>query len=227
MWKRWFGLSSGLLTMGALLVASGCGGGGSQAKLRVMNASPNTSGADVLIDAKTVASGIGYGSNSGYLSVDSGSRHLQIETSGTTTILLDQTMSLNSDSQTTYIATNFASSISGLVLTDNSTAPASGNATLRVVNAAPSLGSVDVYVVAPGADLVASTPVIRSLALSATTDYQTLTAGSYEVVMTVPGSTFALIDTGTLSLTSGQNRTVVALNGVSGGFTATLLADLN
>jgi hypothetical protein len=224
--KRWFGLSTGLLTMGTLVLAGGCGGG-SQAKLRVMNASPNESGLDVLVDGKTVASGIGYGSNSNYLSVDSGSRHLQLETSGTTNILIDQNLSLNGSSETTVLATNLAASISAVVLTDSSTAPSSGNASLRVVNASPSLGSVDVYVVAPGADLVASTPVIRGLAFDAATDYQTLTAASYEVVLTVPGSTIPLLDTGALNLSSGQNRTVVSIDGVSGGFTATLLSDLN
>jgi hypothetical protein len=182
---------------------------------------------DVLLDGKTVASGIGYGSNSGYLTVDSGSRHLQIETSGTTTILLDQTLSLNGDTQTTYLASNVAANISALVLNDNSVAPSTGNVSLRVVNAAPSLGSVDVYVITPGADLVASTPVIRNLAFDAATDYQTLTAGNYEVVLTVPGSTVALVDTGSLNLTTGENRTAMVLNGTSGGFTATLLSDLN
>lgn len=225
--NRWFALSPALVAVAALFAASGCGGSSSQAKLRVMNASPNTSGMDVLLDGKTVASGIGYGSNSGYLTLDSGSRHLQIETSGTTTILLDQTLSLNGDTQTTYVASNVAASISALVLNDNSIAPSTGNASLRVVNAAPSLGSVDVYVITPGADLVASTPVIRNLAFDAATDYQTLTAGNYEVVLTVPGSTVALVDTGSLNLTTGENRTVMVLNGTSGGFTATLLSDLN
>jgi hypothetical protein len=224
--KKWVGLSTGLLTLGGLFLTIGCGGG-SQAKLRVVNASPNTSGMDVLIDGKTVASGVGYGSNSDYLSLDSGSRHLQIETSGTTTILLDQTLSLNSDTQNTYIASNFAASISALMLSDNNTEPASGNATLRVVNTSPSLAAVDVYVVTPRADLVSSTPVIRNLAFDAGTDYQTLTAGSYEVVLTVPGSTSVLVDTGALNLASGQNRTVLVLDGVSGGFSATVLADLN
>jgi len=65
------------------------------------------------------------------------------------------------------------------------------------------------------------------MAFDAATDYQTLTAGSYEVLLTVPNSTFPLVDTGALNLSSGQNRTVLALDGVSGGFTATLLSDLN
>ena len=224
--KRWFGLSAGILTLGTLLLAIGCGGG-SQAKLRVVNASPNETGIDVVIDGKSVATGIAYGSNSDYLSVDSGSRHLQVEATGSTTILLDQNLSLDSGSESTYLATNLAASISSVVLSDNSTAPASGSANVRVMNAAPALGPVDVYIVAPGAELIASTPVIRSIAFDAATDYQLLTAGSYEVVLTVPNSTFALLDTGALNFSSGQNRTVLALDGVSGGFTATLLSDLN
>jgi hypothetical protein len=226
MWKRCAGLSTGLLTMAALLLASGCGGG-SQGKLRVMNASPNESGLDVLVDGKTVASGIGYGSNSDYISVDSGSRHVQLEASGTTTILIDQNVSVSSGGETTVLATNVAASISALILIDDATAPASGDASLRVANASPTLGAVDVYVVVPGADLVSSTPVVRNLAFNGATDYQTLTAGTYEVVMTVPGSTLPVLDTGSLNLTTGQNRTVVSLDGVSGGFTATVLSDLN
>jgi hypothetical protein len=224
--KRWFALSAGIFMLGTYFLANGCGGG-SQAKLRVVNASPNETGIDVLIDGKSVATGIAYGSNSDYLSVDSGSRHLQIEATGTTTVLLDQNLSLNSGSETTYLATNVAASISSVVLSDNSSAPASGSVNVRVMNAAPALGPVDVYIVAPGTDLIASTPVIRGLAFDAATDYQLLTAGSYEVVLTVPNSTFTLVDTGALNFSSGQNRTVLALDGVSGGFTATLLSDLN
>jgi hypothetical protein len=212
--------------VGALFVTAGCGGG-NQTKLRFMNASPNIAGFDVIVDDKTIASGIGYGNNSGYLPVSSGARHLQIETSGTTNILLDQTLNLDDASQTTYLATNVASSISAMVLNDSTVKPSDGNATLRLVNASPSLGAVDVYVVTAGSDLASATPVVRSFGFQGSTDYQTLAAGDYQVVMTVPGSTFPLVDTGTVNLTAGQNRTVVALNGISGGFTATVLADLN
>jgi hypothetical protein len=224
--KRWFGPSAGIVTLATVFLASGCGGG-TQVKLRVVNASPNETGIDVIIDGKSVATGIAYGSNSDYLSVDSGSRHLQIEATGTTTMLLDQNLSLSSGSETTYLVTNVAASISSVVLSDNNTAPVSGSVNVRVVNAGAGLGPVDVYIVPPGTDLVASTPVIRSMAFDAATDYQTLTAGSYEVLLTVPNSTFPLVDTGALNLSSGQNRTVLALDGVSGGFTATLLSDLN
>jgi hypothetical protein len=192
-----------------------------------MNASPNESGLDLLVDGKAVATAVSYGSISDYMTVDSGSRHVQVEASGTTNFLIDENVSVASGGETSVLATNVASSISGLVLIDDATAPATGNVSLRVVNASPTLGSVDVYVVTPGADLVASTPVVRNLAFNGTTDYQTLTAGSYEVVMTAPGTPTPILDTGALNLTAGQNRTVVSLDGVSGGFTATVLSDLN
>ncbi len=225
--KRRFALGVALFTIAVTFVTVSCGGGGGGAKLRVVNASPNESGLTVLVDTKTVATSVAYGSDTGYLSIDTGSRDVQIEGSGSSNVLIDQTIKASSKSQTTLLATNVASNISGVVLTDNNTAPASGNINLRIVNAAPSLGSVDVYIVAPGADLVASTPVVRSLAFDAATSYQTMTAGAYEVVLTVPGSTFALVDTGSVTYSSGQNRTIVTLNGTSGGFTTDTLADLN
>ena len=52
-------------------------------------------------------------------------------------------------------------------------------------------------------------------------------AASYEVFFTLPGQKFAYIDSGSLSFTAGQVRTVVGLNGSSGGFTSAVLADVN
>ena len=64
----------------ALLFATGCGS--STAHLRILNGIPIQSDIDMLIDSKDVAPAIPYGSASGYLSVGSGSRHLQIEATG-------------------------------------------------------------------------------------------------------------------------------------------------
>jgi hypothetical protein len=54
-----------------------------------------------------------------------------------------------------------------------------------------------------------------------------LTGGNYEIEFTSVGQKFAAIDTGTLTLSSGQVRTFVGLNNPSGGFTYTLLQDVN
>lgn len=213
------------LVFAATLVLSGCGGG-DQAKLRVMQASPNEGSVDVLVDGKSVANGVGYGTATNYLPVESGSREVQIVPTGSGTALIDQTLSFNSGAQSTIILANFASSITDLTLSDDNTAPTSGDAKLRVVNAAPSMGTVDVYVVAPGTNPMDATPTFSSLNFEGSSSYQTLTAGTYEVLFTLPGGIFAFIDTGPITLSDGQNRTIVALDNVSGGFSFTTLADL-
>jgi hypothetical protein len=207
-----------------VLVLAGCGGG-SNANLRVVNTSPDAGQLDVVVDSKTVYTGLSYINSTDYLSVSSGSRRVQIEHTGSSTAVVDQTLSLNSEANYTLLAANFSSSITGLVFTDDNTAPSSGDIKLRFINASPSLGPVDIYIVAPGTDLSSVSANISGLAFQSASSYQTLDAGSYDIFFTAPGTKFAFISTGTLSLTSGQIRTLVALNAQGGGFTSTTLTD--
>src|SRR5262249_9035312 len=93
------GLGIGLLCVcGAALLSVGCGGGGGQAKLRVLNASPNEGTINVLVDSNTIASSISYASTTDYVSLNSGSRHLQVEPTNSTTAAIDTTLNLASDS---------------------------------------------------------------------------------------------------------------------------------
>lgn len=214
----------------ALLLAAvflvGCGGGGS-AHLRVMNASPDESNVDVLVDNNTLASSVAYASSTGYRSVGSGSRRLRIEPSGTSNAVIDQTLNLSSKSNTTVLAVNYASNISAAVFTDDNSAPSSGNVKIRLINALPSIGLVDVYVVSPGTDLFSVDATTTNLAFAGGSGYTTLTAGSYEVYFTLPGQKTAFIDSGPFTVSSGQIRTLVGLNSQTGGYTFSILSDLN
>jgi hypothetical protein len=68
-------------------------------------------------------------------------------------------------------------------------------------------------------------PVVAGLAFDKDTGYKLTAAGNYQVFMTTPGTTSALLNTGPLNLTSGQDQTVIALDDPSGGFTFALLTD--
>jgi hypothetical protein len=217
---------AGILCLGIILLGVGCGGG-KTTRFRLMNAVPDESNLDVLVDSSTVASNLAYGTSTGYQSVKSGSRQVQIEPSGTTTSLLQGSVNFASGSDTTMIASNFSSSIASLVLTDDNSAPSSGNFKLRIVNAAPGLGPADVYIIAPGTDLNTVSPTLSNLAFDSAANYQTLTAGSYEVVLTLVGQKFVAINTGSLTFSAGQVRTFVSLNSQSGGFSYAVLQDLN
>ena len=223
---RLMSLCAGMLGLGTILLIAGCGGGG-QTRFRMMNAVPDESSLDVLVDGTTVKSNVAYGTSTGYQTVKSGSHQVAIEPSGTSNPLLQQSITFGSGSDTTIIASNFSSNIANLVLTDDNSAPASGNFKLRIVNAAPGLGPADVYVVAPATDLNSVSPTLTNLAFGAATGYQGVTAGSYEVVLTPVGQKFSAVDTGSLSFTSGQVRTFVVLNSQSGGFSYTMLQDVN
>jgi Domain of unknown function (DUF4397) len=192
-----------------------------------MNAVPDESSLDVLVDSTSVSTNLAYGTSTGYLSEKSGSHQVGIEPSGSSTTLLQQSISLASGSDTTVISFNFSSSVANLVLTDDNSAPASGDFKIRLVNASPNLGPADVYIVTPGTPLSTVSPTLSNLAFGTSVTYQSLTAGNFEIELTSVGQKFAAVDTGTLSFIAGQVRTFVGLNNPSGGFTYTMLQDVN
>lgn len=192
-----------------------------------MHASPNESNLNVLVDDKTLSSNLSFSQSTGYLKLDSGSRHVQLEVSGTTTPIIDQTLTLNGGSATTYLAANYATSITGVMYTDDNTAPASGQFRIRIINASPGIGNADVYVVPAGTDLSTVAANFSGLAFEAASSYLSLSAGTYEVFFTAPGSKFAYIDSGSITLNAGQVRTLIGLDGANGGFTSVTLSDLN
>jgi Domain of unknown function (DUF4397) len=208
-----------------IVFAAGCSQGG-KTRLRVMNAVVDEPSLDLLVDGNTTSSNIAYGTSTGYQSVSSGSRHIQIEPSGSSTTLVDQTITFNSGTDTTILAADFSFSLSTVVLSDDNSAPASGNVKMRLVNAAPDLGTADVYIVSPGTDVNTVSPSISSLGFGAASEYQNMAAANYEIIWTAAGQKIRQIDSGSLSLAAGQIRTFVSLNSPT-GVTEAVLDDLN
>ena len=192
-----------------------------------MNAVPDESDLEVLVNSTSVAGNVAYGTSTGYQSVKSGSQQVVIEPSGSSTALLTHSINFSSGTDTTVIASNFSSNISAFVLNDDNSAPASGNFKLRIVNSAPGLGPADVYIVDPTTDLNTVSPTVSNLGFNSASGYQSLAAGSYKVVLTLVGQKFPAIDTGSLTFSSGQVRTFVGLNSQAGGFSYTMLQDGN
>jgi len=218
--KSWI-LAWVVLTSTAALLTTGCGSSSTHARL--LNAFPSTTTLDMLIANKDVATGVAYGAASGYASVSSGSQNLQIEPTGSTSPLFNQTISLASGSSSTVLATNTGAT----VFTDNNTAPSGGDFSVRAINASASLGTTDVYVVIAGTDISTVSPTFSSVGYATASTYQSLAPGSYQVTFTLPGQKFPLISTSAMSFNAGSVRTVVALDGLSGGFSTAVLSDLN
>jgi hypothetical protein len=223
--KRSTWLWLGLVSCIALFSAS-CGSGSTTAELRVLQASPDAPQVNVLIDGTSVASNLVYGNATVYISVKSGSRHVQVVPVSGSSPIFDQTLSLGASVDQTLLLTGPAASIHPVMLTDGGTTSVVGSGYVRVFNASGTMGAADVYVVPAGNGIGGAVkPVTAGLAFDNSTGYQVTVGGNYEVFMTAPGTTNAFLSTGPLSLTAAQNQTVVALDGSSGGFMFALLTD--
>ena len=216
-------------SLSILLATVGCGSGGS-ANLRVLHAAVNEPQINTLIDGNAINSNLAYSASTGYLSVSSGSRHLQIEAVNSATPIVDTTINLASTTNTTVVVTGTAT-ITPIVLTDQTTAPTTGTAVIRFVDAAPSMGAADVYVVPTGTSIVGVSALVSGLTFGTASTYQplTITSGSstnYDIYFTEPGTKLAELATSGISITSGSALTFVSMNNLGGGFTFQNLTDL-
>ena len=199
------------------------------ARVRVVHASPDAPNVDVLVDDAVALSNVPYLGVSDYLDVPSGDRNLKVNAAGTATTVIDEDADLAEDGDYTVIASGLAAAIEPIVLEDDNTAPSAGNVRVRAIHGAPSAPAVDIYVTAPGADLTAETPVLTNVEFGQVADYLEAPAGSYQVRVTPAGSKTVVIDSGTLTLVSGQVRTAIAVDAAGGGgpFDLLLLEDVN
>jgi hypothetical protein len=98
---------------------------------------------------------------------------------------------------------------------------------LRFVNAGAGAGTVDVYVLAPGTTPPGNSPTVTNLNLGAASTYLSMVAGSYEIFVTIAGTTVVYSDSGPVTFTAGQNRSIVVVSDLVGGYTTLTLRDLN
>jgi len=225
--RRLAWLWSGLLSC-LILFSIGCGGSGggsADALVRFLQASPDAPSVNVLVDGKSVAGNLAYGNATAYISLKSGSRHIQVVPVSGSSPIFDQTISFISSTNQTLLLTGPAASIQPVMLKDGGTTATTGDGYVRVVNASGTMGAADVYIVPAGSSIVGVKTVAAGLTFDKDTGYQLIAVGNYEVFMTKPNTATAFLSTGSISMTSAQNQTMVALDGAAGGFTFALLTD--
>lgn len=210
----------------------GCGSSSNTtnpAQVRIMNASPVQQSITLLVDNITLQTGIVSQSASAYTPETPGSHAVQVEATSSSSPLVTQNLTFNSGASYTLVAAepSFGSSSLGLTfLTDDNSAPTSGDLKLRIINASPDFGNLDAYVTAPGAG-ISGGPSVSNLAFQAASSYMTLPAGNYEVYFTIAGRQVISVDSGQFSFSAGQIRTLVLMDNFGSGYTSALLADLN
>lgn len=130
-------------------------------------------------------------------------------------VVIDADLDLATEEYSVY-AMDFLASIQPLVLVDDNRDVAT-EARVRIVHGSPSAGPVDIYVTAPGADLMTAQPAFTAVPFLADTSYVSLAAGSYDVTVTPAGTKTAAIGPATVQLDAAGVYTAVARDAQGGG----------
>jgi hypothetical protein len=212
--------SFGLALIAALgLAACGDDDDGISARLRVVHLSPDASAIDVFVGETREFTNITFAVPTDHEDVPTGTQSIHFVATGDTTTVGSASEELEPLESYTVLATGFAESVTPLLLSDTSDAPAEGEIRLRLVHASPSTGAVDVYVGAPTDDITTVTPTLSNVAFGDVSNYLTVDEGTYRIRLTAVGDTEAVVDQ-ELTLSSGEVRTIIARDVVGGGIPA-------
>jgi hypothetical protein len=195
----------------------GCGASG-VATVRTIQLSPGTASVDAFASDTLIASAVPYGSASTYAQISTGSHTVSISPAGQDkTTLFKQVVDFFTNTNSTVIVVNPATSISEYVLTDDNAEPDTGDFSLRVVHASPSAGVVDVYVTAPSTDITNVLPTFRNMSYQTFNGYLELPGGSYETTFTIAGTKTILANTAAVTYAVGNVSTVALADAPTGG----------
>ncbi len=198
--------------------------GGPQGLVQFINAAPRYRFVNLSVDSTNAVPGQAYGSGTSvYVNALTNARQLTVRDSANATTLATSPLQVTDQSVYMAILTQHATGGNLLIFPDTAS-PAPGTAVgLRVINASPSAGNVDVYIT--GADSTLTTPNATNVVFEGTSGYlYPVNGGVLRLRLTVAGTKTVLLDVDASTLTPGQIRSILLLDAVGGGLPATWLA---
>jgi hypothetical protein len=179
-----------------------------QGRVRAIHAIGNAPAVDVLADGAVAASGLTFGNKSAYASLSAAAHTIIVRATGQTTALLTATPPVAVNTDHTFVAAGRLGATTGptprLIAITDAAAPATGQASIRVVHASPAAGTVDVYATTPTADIATATPVLTNVAFGAVAAPLNVAAGTYRFRVTPTGTTTVAIDVNNVAVAAGK-----------------------
>lgn len=221
-----------LLCLGAAVLA-GCNSGNGVGALpinttvRVVNLIPNAPSITVTLDTTTpIVSGLAFEQQTLYVDVTSGSHEFTVSADGGNSTIVDVTQTLANGQNYTLLVfgplesarAQFETDSPITILQDGTavTIPNAGTFAIRLANVAQSVGGIDLYLTAPGADLAFTAPIITNGQYGLTTIYVPVTTGSYELRITPTSTKDVVFDTGAIAFADRSIVQAVAYGKGSG-----------
>lgn len=181
-----------------------------KANVLVVHASPDAPGVDLLVDNTIAGTNLTFPNNTGYLSVNAGTRNIKVNVTGTSTTVIQANLNLMENKNYSVFAVNQVSAIEPLVLEDDLTTPASGKAHLRFIHLSPNAPAVNIT-------LTDGTILFGNVSFKGSTNFTPINAGTYNLqVRDAATNQTVVLELPNVTVQAGKIYTVFA-KGLLGG----------
>ena len=177
--------------------------------VKVVHASPDAPGVDLLVDNTIAGTNLTFPNNTGYLTVNSGTRNIKVNVTGTSTSVIDANLNFDMAKNYSVFAVNAVANLEAIVIEDDLTTPAQGKAHVRFIHLSPDAPAVDIT-------LTDGTVVFGNKSFKEFTAFTPLDAGTYNLEVRVAGTTTVALDLPGINLEAGKIYTVFAKGFLSG-----------
>lgn len=194
---------------------AGCGsksGGGGNARIRVLNGIPDANAISLTLDTNApIVSGLAFEQTTQYIGIDTGAREFKVSANGGASNVIDTTVNIGSADYTYVVYGPVSAAVASLFQDSGATKPNSGNFSVRFINAAAGVGSVDLYLTAPGVDINSTSATIPNVAYGAGSAFTSVPNGTYEIRATAANTKQIVFDTGAQAFSDQQMYNIIAL----------------
>jgi hypothetical protein len=175
----------------------------------VVHASPDAPGVDLLVDNAAAGTNLTFPNNTGYLAVTAGTHNIKVNVTGTSNTVIEADLDFTKDINYSIFAVDSVANLGALVLEDDLSAPASGNAHVRFVHLSPNAPAVDITT-------TSGAIVFGDKSFKEYTDFTPLGAGSYDLQVRLQGTETVVLELPGIVLEDGKIYTVFAKGFVGG-----------
>jgi len=188
-------------------------------KTTVTHASPNAPNVDILVGETIVATDVPYLGTLPYTTLNAGNNRIRVNVTGTSTTVIDATLSFAEGANYSIFAVDSVNKISAIRVDDDLTPPASGNSHVRFIHLSPNAPAVDIA--------VTGGPVLfPDYTFKEFSNFTPVTAGTYNLEVRLAGTTTVVLSLPNITLENGKIYTVYARGFVGASGTQQLGASI-
>ena len=208
-----------------LLALAACGddddddltGTGNTATVRFVNATGTSYDAALNGTVGTGSGNLGFGGSTSCMTLNATTPGLTFRNAGTTTTVSGFTPNFQRGGSYTVVAVPGTGGTTQFITLPSTNTPASGQAGVRVFNAAQGFGNFDVHVTAPGAAL--GTANATNVTTGNASSWFNTSGGTSQVRFATAGTQNVALNFGNQNFTAGQNATIVIAPPAAGSTT--------